>query len=172
MEPISDYQSILRQRIVEEKIHPPTSYPNNLLRQLAETHAADSFSAFLPFSDSVFIIGDDLNKLIRQISSFLIESFTFKAYAFVTASSTDTPTLQDVRTVQIRQNGKVEVTSEKERWYPLLFRGGIAYGEINELSVAGISCGKNVKIPNLIGTAAVTAVALEQTASGPRLFCD
>jgi hypothetical protein len=61
-----------------------------------------------------------------------------------------------------------------ERWYPPIWRGGLATGELAAFKVTGIDHGKLVTIPNLAGTAVVKAVRAEKAGQcrGPRLLCE
>src|SRR5579863_1477571 len=43
---------ILRQKIQDGQLHPPSVYPDPSLAALAQSHLVDSFKYFLPLSDS------------------------------------------------------------------------------------------------------------------------
>ena len=55
------YRTILETKLTDDLVHPPTSYSNPILEDLATRHSVNSFNHFLPFSDSVFISSDDPN---------------------------------------------------------------------------------------------------------------
>lgn len=78
LELLSDYQTIINQKIIDNKLHPPSSYSNQL-QDLAKQNIVDSFEYFLPFSDSLFIQSSTANDFVKQISSFLLDCFLLKS---------------------------------------------------------------------------------------------
>ena len=54
LELLSNYQTIINQKIIDNDLHPPPSYSIEL-QELSKQNIVDSFEYFLPFSDSVFI---------------------------------------------------------------------------------------------------------------------
>jgi hypothetical protein len=65
----------------------------------------------------------------------------------------------------------------KEKWYPPLWRGGLAFGEVRVGGVTAVEDGKDLRVPNLAGQAVVEAVRIEGWAKtakcrGPRLLCE
>ena len=123
LELISDYHAIITSRITDDKLHPPDSYPNEL-RRLASQRSVDSFECFLPYSDSIFIVAQDADRFLPQLSTFLIHSFTFTAHMFDAASRPDDPTA-------FERGGR-------QHLYPLLFRSGVSYGGVLPLGMNAI----------------------------------
>jgi hypothetical protein len=65
----------------------------------------------------------------------------------------------------------------KQKWYPPLWRGGLAFGEVRVGGVTAVEDGKDLRVPNLAGRAVVDAVRIEEWAKtakcrGPRLLCE
>ena len=136
--------------------------------------AVDSFDFLLPMSDSVFILSKDPAKVAQQLSTFLSSVFLLSGGAFSDGMADPSNVLrQCVKNYQLDASGEGQVTSYWEKWYPVLFRGGIAYGDVRVVLTPAICKGERVRIPNLAGPAVAKAVSLEQEGfQGPRLFCD
>jgi hypothetical protein len=149
---------ILRQKLQDGKLHPPNSYSDSSLAALAEAHLVDSFKHFLPFSDSIFIVSETPDKFARQLSHFLIECLLLIGHVYDDADDPACP-----ETVKITEFPSA--TTHQESWYPPLWRGGLATGELVAGGVTGIENGKDVRIPNLAGLAVVKAVLAEKKCS-------
>ena len=169
---LSDFQETLLRKLQEGRSYPPESYNNPTLKRIAEEHGASAFSDVLPFSDSIFLTGQDTDLMMRQIASMLIDCFTLRAYAFQSAPNPQDPTLQNVKSIGLQSDGKISTEDISERWFPALFRGGCAYGEVESISVDAMKDRQQVSVPNLVGPALVRAVRLEASGTGPRLFCE
>jgi hypothetical protein len=156
---------ILRQKLQDGKLHPPSSYPDSSLASLAEAHLVDSFKHFLPFSDSIFIVSETPDKFARQLSHFLIEGLLLIGHVYDDAEDPARP--EAIKIIEFPSG-----TSHQERWYPPLWRGGMAIGELVAGGVTGIEDGKEIRVPNLAGPAVVKAVLAEKKCQGPRLLCE
>jgi len=156
---------ILRLKLQDKKLYPPSSYPDPSLAALAESHLVDSFKHFLPFSDSIFIVSETPDKFARQLSHFLIECFSFVAHAYDNADNPNAP--ENVKVMQFPG-----FATREEKWYPPLYRGGLSIGDVVVGGVTGIENGGEMRMPNLAGPAAVKAVLIEKQFRGPRLFCE
>ena len=84
MKLISDYQSILNDKIKDQTIHPNLS-------QTAEDLCADSFEYLLPFSDSVFITTNDIPRFLKQLAHLLRHSFNLNSYDYSYPEDSDNP---------------------------------------------------------------------------------
>lgn len=157
---------ILRQKLQDAKLHPPSSYSDSSLAALAEAHLVDSFKHFLPFSDSTFIVSETPDKFVRQLSHFLIDCFLLVGHVY---DGAENPTRPEAVKVTEFPAG----TTHHEWWYPPLWRGGLAMGDLVTGGVTGIENETIVRIPNLAGLAVVKAVWAEKSPNcrGPRLFC-
>jgi hypothetical protein len=60
---------------------------------------------------------------------------------------------------------------EEERWWPVLFRGGVAVGECVPVCLPTIVDCRLQPTRCFIGEAVVDAVALEKRTKGPRILC-
>ena len=140
------------------------------LKRLAERNASDSFNYFLPMSDSIFILSEEPDRVVGQLSRFLSKSFLFGGHSMADFPN---PLLQLTRELEIDESGTVKINNCWETQYPVLFRGGIYYGEVEVVQTPAISNGQNTCIHNVIGPSVVQAVSLEQSGlSGPRILCD
>jgi hypothetical protein len=156
---------ILRQKLQDGQLHPPSNYPDPSLAALAEAHLVESFKHFLPFSDSIFIVSETPDKFARQLSHFLIECLLLVGHVYDDADDPARP--EAVKIVEFPAG-----SSHQERWYPPLWRGGMATGELVAGGVTGIELGKEIRVPNLAGPAVVKAVVVEKKLRGPRLLCE
>ncbi len=171
LELLSDYQMIINQKIIDNNLHPTLSYSSEL-QDLAKQRIVDSFEYFLPFSDSIFIQSFNANDFVKQLSRFLLDCFLLKSNKYSNPEDPSDPSKVTLKDVKIKNNEVVE----KERpyhWHPLLFRGGISYGEAYVFDMNAIVDSNLTKIKNIAGPAIVKAVKeLEPLGKGPRLFCD
>jgi hypothetical protein len=155
---------ILRQKLEDGKLHPPESYADSSLAALAEAHLVGSFKHFLPFSDSIFIVSETPDSFARQLSHYLIECLSLVGHVY---DDPEDPAFPEAVKVTDLPAG----TTHPEKWYPPLWRGGLAAGEVVFGGVTGIENDAPVRIPNIAGPAVVKAVSVERTCRGPRLFC-
>jgi hypothetical protein len=155
------YRTILETKITDDLVHPPSTYSNEILQDLATRNSVNSFKYFLPFSDSVFISSDDPNLFLKQLGSFVLHCFTFTSRQYQNPPDPSNPTKVIHK---FKDNTIIE-----ENWYPTLFRGGIALGEAIPIELMGIVNNKPQKIANLAGKAVVRAVGLESKIKGPRI---
>lgn len=167
-----DFHTVLKNRQYEEQIRPPSSIPDERLKRPAERKASDSFNYFLPMSDSIFILSEEPDKVAAQLSTFLSESFLFGGYNYSMADSLN-PLLQSIREFNIDESGTVKIKDCMETQYPVLFRGGISYGNVEVVRTPAIYKGEEITVPNVIGQGVIQAVRLEQKRlKGPRILCD
>lgn len=162
-----NYHHIINTKLADAMQFPARGYQDGGLRELAERGEVGSFETFLPFSDSVFVISGQPDLLVKQLSRFLIDSFAFTSDAFAHPEQAQDPTA--VTIAELSLHGVVRRTVA--RWFPLLFRGGIAFGDVMTPRVTAILDSATTSVTNLAGTAVVNAVGLEKTGKGPRIFC-
>jgi hypothetical protein len=161
---LSHQQFILSQKLNDGTTHPPSSYSDSGVARLAESNLADSFQHFLPFSDSTFIVSAEPDKFIRQLSHFLISCVKLVDHAY---SDPEDPAHPESVTIKEFGTGQ----TSQERWYPPLWRGGIATRDLRVFDAIALVDHNKVNIPNLAGSAVVKAARLEKNGRGPRLFC-
>lgn len=153
-------------RLHDQLHNPPNKYSDAECRDLAHRHLADSFQHFLPFSDSIFIIGTDPSLLVEQLSTFLVDAFMLEGHAFAQPDEPSSPTKQRMTVFDVCGTGQ-----RIEHWFPALWRGGVTFGDVHVSTIPMIHdhwprCG-----PVPFGKAVVEAVGLEGSGKGPRLFC-
>ncbi len=156
---------ILRQKIQDGQLHPPSVYADSSLAALAKAHLVDSFKYFLPFSDSLFILSDSPDDFARQLSNFLFECLFSMGHIYDDPIDPARPEIVEV--IQFPSG-----TKRQQSWYPPLWRGGLATGGVVAGGVSGIENGEHVRIPNLAGPAVVDAVLMQDKCRGPRLLCE
>jgi len=171
---VSDISSIIKEKISDNELHPPSSYTTENERKLAEKKLITSFEYFLPLSDSIFIISSDKKAdiFIEQLSSFLLSLFYLNMKAY-NENKNENVTEMGVKHFSLNKEG-IKIKNVKEFWPPAFFRGGISFGKI--ILEENFVCIKNSKkhnTVNLVGSAVVSAVELEKIGEkGPRIFCD
>ena len=158
---INDYQEILKIKKIDESMFKEKYEKEEKdmnLKSLFDRSIIDSFEYFIPFSDSAFIIANNAAKFVFQISNYLLGSFMLGGYIYDDRHSRDKDDL-------------MQVNNSKRKWYPLLFRGGVSFGECipyKNYQITGFQLTQNY---NLMGKAVAEAVQNESTDKGPRLFC-
>lgn len=156
---LQDYVIVLNSKITEDKLHPPSSYPLEI-KDLAKRKSIDTFSCILPFSDSIFVISEDKDPTIflTQLGDFILESFMLGQRGRIHAAD---PISVPVKSLTL-QNGQVNVQEKNEKWFPVLFRGGVVYGDVEIAKVPSI-IDKQIQATHFaVGKAVVDAVSLEK----------
>lgn len=135
----------------------------------------NSFSEFLPFSDSIFILStkEEANNFIKDISHFLINCFIFTAHAYTYPIDKNNPTLVEIHNIGFNIEKKdVEVKEIEKNWYPTIFKGGVSFGDVETFSQKGLHDKIFFDQRNVAGKGIVSSVAMEKLGRGPRLFTD
>lgn len=167
-----DFHEVLNHSQLIEKIQPASKIPEEHVKSLAERQESNSFNYFLPMSDSVFILSKDPDKVAAQLSTFLYNSFIYGGHAFANPDSSNV-IQQDIKELRVSESGEVNRDLVQENWYPVLFRGGISYGDVEVIPSPAICNGQEHTVSNVVGPGVVQAVRLEQSGfSGPRILCD
>jgi hypothetical protein len=134
-----------------------------------------SFSDFLPFSDSIFILStkEEANTFIKDISHFLINCFLFTAHAYTYPIDKKNPTLVEIQNIGYNIEKKdIEVKKIEKNWYPTIFKGGVSFGDVETFSQKGLHDKIFFDQRNVAGKGIVSSVAMEKLGRGPRLFTD
>ena len=159
--------------IQDDRFHSPESYPTEDLAQLALKNGVSSFKAFLPFSDSLIVLGNDPNLFVHQIARFVYRCFHLTSHAYASSKASSNPTLVNIPKVTRIAKDNYKVEENYEHWYPTLFKGGISFGKTTVINSQMLIDSKIHPLPNVIGTSYVKAVQLEEIElKGPRLYCD
>lgn len=172
IELLANCSTALSMLVTDQSLHPPGPYSSGGPRSLAEHKTASSFEQFLVLSDSVFVVSGDPSLLVFQLSNFLVECFGFTSGAYTHPEEPSDPRKVTVTTGSINRDGWSHGQSS-ESWYPALFRGGIAFGDVQRLEVPIVLDGRLAKSRNLSGKAVVEAANLEREEGlkGPRILC-
>ena len=119
-------------------------YEDYEINKLNEQIEITSFSYLQCVSDSIFIAGYEIDKMINQIANLVRECY------------------------------ELNWANKKENLPLVLLRGGISYGEVEIINSKSYLNEKSVKIPNIFGSAVVNAVSYEKKfgIKGPRIVLD
>ena len=167
---LTRFNTISSQSIVEDKIHPVSSYDPHL-QNLAARTSVDSFNLFIPFSDSVFISANDCSRALIQIANFVYESFRINIDVYLHPQTPTDPTLSKSIGVGLDKQGNIVVKNIATHEPPVLFRGGVSYGEAYDLKMSAILNGEPSYVKSIAGKAVVKAVRLEEKkVKGPRII--
>ena len=158
-------QWILEQKLDDGTHHPAKNYNDPDLARVTEAHLVDSFDHFFSGSDSHFLVSEEPDKFISQLSNFLIECLQLVGHAYECAVDAAYPEAVRIKDV-------VAAEERNEYWFPPLWSGGLATGTFRAFRVTGIENRTRNTTPNMAGTAVVKAVRAGGTARGPRLFCE
>lgn len=115
-----------------------------IVDRLTFNNGITAFDYFYCISDSIFLVGKDVNQFIKQLANFVLACYTW--------SVTPKPGLQQM----------------------LLFRGGISYGELRFMELICGSQNKVKSNTSVCGKPVVNAVEYEKKfgLKGPRLILD
>ncbi|MGE8723285.1 hypothetical protein ACO2KH_18280 [Leptospira terpstrae] len=135
-----------------------------------EKNKIDSFEDFIPFSDSIFLTSNNINKFIPQLSQFLLDSFIYRGRDMRSPTDPGNPHIIETMDFELKKR-KIKPKMVKENCFPVLFRGGISSGEINSASIPALHKSALIKLPIITGEAVVNAVELEKNGQkGPRIL--
>jgi hypothetical protein len=139
-------------------------------RDAATVNASD-------LSDCIFVVANSPSLFIFQIAHFLSRCFYLRMAAFASSEDADDATRVSEAIIGIGHDGVPTSRPNRTSWLPALFRGGVAFGEVDLLKNASLVDGARHEIRNLAGPAVIEAVGLEeeirksQVVKGPRLLC-
>ena len=167
---LNNVNLILKTRIVDYEIMKKEGYDTKL-DALVKRTSVDSFEDYIALSDSIFIASsNNCDLFVMQISTFLSECYLLRADQYRKPENMEKPECVKVQKYDFKQRKFVPT---EYMWYPILFRGGISYGEV---AYGENYCLHNGRKPgrtlNLVGKGVVTAVNLEKCGKGPHLYID
>jgi hypothetical protein len=169
---LSNYQTIIHTKIMVSRIRKEKKEESEEIRKLIEQGRISSFDCFLPFSDSILIQASKPDLLIPQLSNFLLNTFLLTSRAYAIPESLEDPSIVTIRTVGLNEAGSAAAEDSKAYWFPVMFRGGIAYGECHAVQINSLINGSPSSMTNLVGKAVIEAVQIESSGiKGPRLIC-
>jgi hypothetical protein len=144
---------------------------NKYLDVLSIRRSTTSFIHFLPLSDSIFIVSNDIKIFIQQLSSFLIACYLFTAHNFSNPKNESDPTTVIMKKMYFDINKNIQIIPEEVKSFPIIFRGGIGYGKITAIDSFCIIDGEKQKTKNVVGKQVVKAISLEKNSGkGPKIF--
>ena len=168
---LTNFNTILNSLSFERVVHPSTGYPP-ALQKLARRTSNESFEHFMPFSDSVFLASSNCSDFIMQLGSFVRQSFMLNARVFANPENPDDPTASHTIGLDTSDPSNIKTKDIPCHEPAVLFRGGIAFGEVVETKPMGMFNGQKTECNNLMGEAVVRAVGMEKILKGPRLMFD
>lgn len=165
---LENYNSILQIGLSESIIHPSSNYSAEL-QDLARRNSIESFDDFLPFSDSIFITSEDCSDLLMQTGGFLEKTFHFTSHIYASPEDEQDPMAYHNIGMVDDGTGGLKAVDIPRRVPPTLFRGGVAYGDVEIITPIGILNKGKTRSYTLFGGAVVQAVGLEKKVKGPRI---
>lgn len=164
-----NYSTIMSTKIKDDINNPVvSSYPKEL-QELVAKNSLDSISYFIPFSDSIFLMSGDCNRFIKQLGDFVLKSFTFTADFYRDPIDSSHPEKGKIINFKIDDKGNFVTEDGICNYYPVIFRGGLAYGESIPVELFSNIANQPSKSTIITGKAVVDAVKLESSVKGPRL---
>ena len=109
----------------------------------SEDRASSSIDFFVPMSDSLVIVSNDCDELVRFVARLVCECYRYTSH----------------------------VQNAPQEWPITLFRGAIAYGSCLPVKQTAIYKKQRTAVWNFVGAAFVDAVKAEPSGKGPRVFC-
>lgn len=162
---IDDYHYVINNKIFDCKTHPELNEQN-------EGMCADSFECFLPFSDSVFIVSTNPDKFVKQVSDLMSRSFSINLNHYTDSNTIVNSAEKIINTYNESGEDSDKTTHKKNYIFPVLFRGGVSFGNVSSIDITSKMNNEKTKTTNLIGIGVIDAVGLEKSGKGPRLFCN
>jgi hypothetical protein len=140
------------------------------------SYKKDSFKYLIPFSDSIFFYSEQPSEFVMQLSDFINGSFSFTSNVFSNPEDPKHPENVTERGM-VWEDGKALVKNFPAKWFPLLFRGGIGFGDARVMELNCIHNGEMKKTPFVFGNSVIEAVKMEtvkvnnENIKGPRILC-
>ncbi len=170
------YQLIVKTKLQDFESHPPDSYPNDELKERAESNLMNSFNIFIPCSDSIFITATDADLFLRQLSNFLVSCFLLPSELWRDAPDPASPYNTEFPVFKLKpKDGKMKAHVEQDHMnvFPILFRGGVTFGDFDTFRQNAVVNSEIGVVTNILGNGVVNAVKLESSGlKGPRIICD
>jgi hypothetical protein len=130
------------------------------------------FENFIAGSDSIFILASDPANCISELASFVMECFEYNSRAFSDPNDKNDPSIVQMAVPRMK-GGRAVIEHEKVNWFPLLFRGGVSYGQATLFHPPSRISGSMASSTSVFGTGVVNAVLLEQRGyAGPMIAID
>lgn len=168
---LQSYNTIIEEKLFERKIHPSYEYLPQI-QELAKRTSVESFDTILPFSDSLFITSENCSDFVLQLGDFLLKTFLLTSHIYNESEDKQDPMLYEILNIKSTSDGEPTVEKKQSRVPPALFRGGISYGEIQEITPSALLNGNKLDYHSIMGEAVIKAVRMEKMVKGPRIVVD
>ena len=168
---LSHFNTVLTSLSLERVVHPSSGYVPGL-QNLARRTSNESFEHFMPFSDSVFIASSNCSDFLMQLGNFVKNSFMLNAHIYAHPENPDDPTATHYIGVDTSDPNNIKHIDIPCHQPPVLFRGGLSFGDVIETTPAALFNNQRVTCNNLMGKAVVNAVKMEGVVKGPRILFD
>jgi hypothetical protein len=177
MAKVNDVLCIVQDRMktafMDDKLHPQEEFEKHNPKEswaLSERSRFSTFDYFISASDSIVIISkNDTPLFMRNLSYFMATVFMLSAKSF----QKNFLDMECVDSERFIDYDGIDFHPHKAE--PILFRGGIAQGERENICISEIRNIIDKKLErawNISGETFLKAVKAESRGKGPRLFCD
>jgi hypothetical protein len=166
---LTHFNTILSSLNFEREVHPSANYIAPL-QSLARRTSNESFEHFMPFSDSVFIASSNCSDFLLQLGNFVKDAFLFNARIYSYPENPADPTATHY--IGVDPSNPKNVIDIPCHQPPVLFRGGLSFGDVIETTPAALFNNQRCNCNNLMGEAVVRAVKMEGLVKGPRILFD
>ncbi len=167
---LTDHLAIKEIRDSDEILHPHASYESSL-KEFVELTYVNSFVAYFPYNDSVFICSRSPIAFIKQLSNFFFECLLYRGSDLQFSKEAE----GDIRDVKVTTfesvSGCLKKSKDYERWYPPLFRGGIGFVEAEEDDLPRNGSFDLRSMRGDLRNSIEEIVTLEPKRCGPRIKC-
>lgn len=169
-EVLDQFNGIIKRKIIDQKTHSADSYDDVDLQEFVRMQEVTSFKYMISISDSLIIGADDPDRFLEQLCNFI-------SSAFIESNEPFRKPITDINSSKKRYSGDLETGALTEKIggaFPILFRGGIAVGNVIFSPEMQIYNGEAKQYGlNVTGQAYLQAVNLENLRiKGPRLLCN
>lgn len=167
---LNTFNRIIKTKVIDNKTHPIDEYDEkDGLREFVRDAAVSSFCNMISISDSLILGSKNPDLFVKQVSNFV-------SAAFIEYSEPFREPFTNILEVENNKIGDItsEYTFRPHIAFPIMFRGGIAFGkDVLFHREGGIFEEKySINGLNVCGLSYVKAVKLEKSGKGPRLFCN
>ncbi|MBN3036142.1 MAG: hypothetical protein JW861_11195 [Bacteroidales bacterium] len=164
------YTDILEDKLEKRHLRDRYSISSNTFSsQCMRGVLVDEFRYFLPFSDSIFLVGDNADFFIEQLANFLIDCYLSNSYVYQNPHNHQDPI--EFEGIKVTKGKDSTLQQEPYKYFdpPILFRGGASFGETKIINSISVENSSKKETSNIAGRAILEAISLEQNIKGPKL---
>lgn len=162
---------------IEDRLIEMEKFTDEILEKLRRKNSLDNIEIILQGSDSIFFVGNSPDEFIEQVSTFVHSVFYYLGYSF--ANPQDSDNIENrIEHILSFEKGTLKDEAIESKWHPCLLRGGISFGQVATFpSTMLYKCEPSIdfkctKSINILGKAVISAVKLEKSGPGPKLYID